>query len=155
MKTINIYDVKLNDDRVALLVKEDTRQYEYPNIIEPEGVANLMKNVFELHNKAEEHFYMITLNANGDIIGVFLISKGALKETNIHPREVFKRAILCNAHSVIFAHNHVSGNLTPSNDDITTTKMLIEAGELLRIPVFDHLIIAHTGYNSLRVDGYI
>lgn len=155
MKTINIYDVKLDDNRAVSLVKEATYEYGYSYANTPEAVADVMRNVFDLHNKAEEHFYMLALSANGDITGAFLISKGSLRETLMHPREIFKRAILCNAYSIIVAHNHVSGSITPSSNDINATNELVEAGKLLHISVVDHLIVTHTGYNSLRENGYM
>ncbi|MFC1816586.1 JAB domain-containing protein [Thermodesulfobacteriota bacterium] len=66
------------------------------------------------------------------------------------PREVFKSALLANAVSIILCHNHPSGDLTPSKEDVQTTKLFIEAGELLGIKVFDHIIVSDKGYETLR-----
>ena len=74
-----------------------------------------------------------------------MISKGSLNATIIHPREVFKGALLANAHAVILAHNHPSGDVEPSNADKTVTSMLVDAGNLLDVKVLDHVIIGSKG----------
>jgi DNA repair protein RadC len=78
------------------------------------------------------------------------VSIGSVTASILMPREVFKSAILANAVSVILCHNHPSGDLTPSREDISVTKKLIETGELLGIKVLDHLIVTHKGFKSLR-----
>ena len=83
------------------------------------------------------------------------VSVGTLNASLVHPREVFKKAILNNSSHVIVAHNHPSGDPTPSDDDIATTKRLIEAGKILGISVVDHIIVTQNNFVSLRNKGII
>lgn len=73
-----------------------------------------------------------------------------ITQSLVHPREVFKCAILSNSHSIIIAHNHPGGSLTPSDEDIAITRQLIQAGKLLGIEVLDHLIVSFNGIRSIR-----
>lgn len=107
-------------------------------------------DICRLHKSPEEHFLAIAVNVKGKIIGYSTISIGDLCSTTTHPREIFKFAISCNAGSVIFVHNHPSGDCLPSKTDIQTTKRLAKAGELLGIPVIDHIIIGSENYTSMR-----
>lgn len=99
-------------------------------------------------NKSKEHFYVVTLNAAHRVIKVSLVSVGILNRTLVHPREVFKPAIVDEAAAVILCHNHPSGDLDPSSEDKSVTERLVEAGELLGISVLDHIIISKNGYYS-------
>ena len=99
--------------------------------------------------KRQEHFICVTLNGANIVMQVHPVTKGLLNRTQVHPREVFAAAIEERAASIILAHNHPSGNLEPSRDDLAATKRLKEAGELLGIPVLDHLIFSNKSYYSL------
>ena len=107
----------------------------------PEKVAEVAINVLGLHEQAEESFYIFTLDTKNKINGIFEVSRGSLSSSIVHPREVFKRALLQNASGIILLHNHPSGDPAPSREDIDITNRLIEAGDLLGIRVLDHLII--------------
>ena len=99
-----------------------------------------------LHEKAQEEFHSFYLDTKHHVIGMEMISKGSLNATIIHPREVFKGALLANAHAIIIAHNHPSGDVDPSNADKTFTTMLVDAGKrLLDVKVIDHVIIGSKG----------
>lgn len=100
-----------------------------------------------------ESFIVVTLNGAHEVIKVREISKGILNRAIIHPREVFRPALLDNCASIVVAHNHPSGNLQPSKEDKDITFRLKEAGELLGIEVLDHIIIGSTGYYSFLEDG--
>ena len=89
------------------------------------------------------------------MIGIEETSRGSLTTTILHPREVFKSAILANAASIILVHNHPSGDPTPSREDIEITKRLQRAGHLLGIKVLDHIVIGREKYVSMKDDGYI
>jgi DNA repair protein RadC len=78
--------------------------------------------------------------------------KGTVSESLVHPREVFKAALLSNAYSIIVAHNHPGGSKTASSEDIETTKILIKAGDLMGVKVVDHIIVTADGLTSLRED---
>ena len=97
----------------------------------------------------QEHLIVICLNSNNEIIGIHDTTKGLVNQTPVHPRESFKQAIKDNATCVMFAHNHPSGNLEPSDEDMNITKVLCAAGKILMIPVLDHIIISKRGFTSL------
>lgn len=103
----------------------------------------------------KEHFMSLLINAKGKIIEEVEISIGDLCSSATHPREVFVDAIRRSAGSVAFIHNHPSGDPTPSQTDIDTTKHLIEAGKILGIPVLDHIVIGDGVYVSMRAKGLI
>lgn len=96
-----------------------------------------------------ETFIAIHLDTKLRLLSAEIVAVGTLAATLVHPREVFKAALMSNAASVIVAHNHPSGDPTPSQEDLALTKTLIEAGDLLGIPVRDHLIVGATT-TSLR-----
>ena len=86
------------------------------------------------------------LNAKGRrLIGWDELFRGTLTQTSVYPREVVKRALACNAAAVILAHNHPSGDPTPSSDDVTVTRAIVQAGKLLDVDVLDHLVIGSAG----------
>ena len=104
----------------------------------------------ELINSDREILLSVMLTVKNDLIGVETVSIGSVTASTTTPRDVFKSAILANAVAIIVCHNHPSGELIPSNEDIKITKQLIAAGELLGIKVLDHLIVSNQGYKSLR-----
>ena len=129
------------------LIRENTKGDLIP-IVRQEDVYNLVKD--ELVNSDREMFLSVMLTSKNHLIGVETVSLGSINASIITPRDVFKSAILANAVSVILCHNHPSGDLTPSMQDIEITKHLIEAGELIGVKVLDHLVVSDKGYRSLR-----
>jgi len=117
----------------------------------PEDVASLVKG--RLRGKKKEHFLALLLDTRNQLIKVSEISIGSLDTNIVHPREVYKEAISASAASVIFVHNHPSGDPTASEDDIKLTKRLAEAGEIVGIDVLDHIIIGDKKYLSLKREG--
>lgn len=109
----------------------------------------------ELMYEKREHFIMFCLNTRLQIESKHVISIGNLNTAPIHPREVFAPAIKRRAAAIVVAHNHPSGDVTPSPEDIQATKRLAEAGELLGIKLLDHVIIAGGSYMSMRNEGLI
>jgi DNA repair protein RadC len=101
----------------------------------------------------QEYFLVLTLDGSHNIISIHISTVGLVIRTIVHPREVFKHAIKDNAIKIIVCHNHPSGSLLPSPEDKEVTKMLVNAGELLGIPVLDHLIISKNGYYSFDKEG--
>ena len=129
------------------LVRENPNS-EIISISDSSAAYELVKE--ELVNADREMFLSIMLTVKNDLIGVETVSIGSIHATIITPRDVFKSAILANAVSIILCHNHPSGDLTPSDNDMEITKHLVEAGDLLGIKVLDHLIVSNQGYRSLR-----
>ena len=100
-----------------------------------------------------EHFVVLLLDRKNQVIGINTVSIGSLTASIIHPREVFKPAILSNAAAVICGHNHPSGDPQPSEEDRAITKRLVESGEMLGIAVIDHIIVGETTYFSFADQG--
>jgi DNA repair protein RadC len=102
----------------------------------------------------------IAVNTRGEIMGHYIIASGTLDTILVHPREVFRAAIVANAHRIILLHNHPSGNPIPSKNDIAVTLDLIRAGQILKIEVVDHIIMGRPtparpkDYYSFREAGY-
>jgi DNA repair protein RadC len=107
----------------------------------------------ELVRLDREQFVALHLDAKNRLISREVVSVGHLTSALVHPREVFKAAILANAASIAFGHNHPSGSPEPSREDIELTRRLAKAGELLGIPVLDHVVIAARGHCSLAERG--
>ena len=129
------------------LIRENTGN-EIIKINKESDVYELVKD--ELAGSDREMLLSVMLTVKNDLIGVETVSIGSISASTTTPRDVFKSAILANAVAIIVCHNHPSGELTPSNEDIALTKQLIAAGELLGIRVLDHLIVSNQGYKSLR-----
>ncbi|WP_394022791.1 DNA repair protein RadC [Anaerococcus martiniensis] len=118
-----------------------------------EDIYQYLKN--EVQDKKNECFYAILLDTKNVIISKEVISIGTLDASIVHPREAFKPAIKKSAKSIVFAHNHPSGDFTPSKDDFRITQRLVEAGEILDIEVLDHIIIGKDGYYSFKKENFI
>jgi DNA repair protein RadC len=114
----------------------------------PEDVLAIMGR--KLRREQREHFIVLLLNARHEVLGKETVSIGSLNASIVHPREVFKPAVLASAASIVLCHNHPSGDPEPSEEDISITKRLVQAGELLGIGVLDHVIVASRGVVSLR-----
>ncbi|MBI4654903.1 MAG: DNA repair protein RadC [Nitrospirae bacterium] len=123
------------------------------DIKDPQSVVKAIRA--SIKDKAKEHFKLILLNTRNKIIGISTVSVGTLNASLVHPREVFKDAIMHGAYSVVLAHNHPSGDSEPSEDDLMITKRLVEAGKILDIKVIDHIIITKNGYFSFKEKGLI
>ncbi len=113
----------------------------------PETIFNYLKE--KIGSEKKEQFVIMFVDTKSRLI-IDDVSMGILNASLVHPREVFKKAILNSASHVIIAHNHPSGDPTPSEEDINTTKRLIEAGKILGISVVDHLIITESKFTSLK-----
>jgi DNA repair protein RadC len=134
------------------LIKESGQQYW---IKSPEDICKMVTDHKDLENCDREHFIVAYLNRKGALNAVCTISIGGLHSSIVHPREVFKPAILTSSASVILIHNHPSGDPTPSREDVETTRRLIDAGKILGIEVLDHVIIGVGNHVSLKAKGLI
>ncbi len=109
----------------------------------------------ELNESKVEKFIAVLLNTKNEIINWDVISIGSLNASIVHPREVFNRAIKRSAASLIVVHNHPSGHIDPSREDINITKRLFEAGQLIGIPLIDHIIIGRDKYYSFKEENQL
>ncbi|OGW72881.1 MAG: hypothetical protein A3J72_03620, partial [Nitrospirae bacterium RIFCSPHIGHO2_02_FULL_40_19] len=123
-----------------------TLPYKNKELTDPEKVYRLIKSKLKDYHK--EHFYIIALNSRNHSIAE--VSVGSLNASIVHPREVFAEAIKNKAASVIFVHNHPSGDSEPSEGDLVTTKRLVEAGKILEIEVVDHIIVTNNSFLSFK-----
>lgn len=127
---------------------------EYQGVVNsPRDAAQMVLRELSLEDK--EHFMIIMLNTKHRVIAEKVISIGHLHASLVHPREMFKEAIKRSSAAVILVHNHPSGDLTPSQDDLTTTDRLREVGEILGIEVLDHIIVGDNRYLSFREQGLL
>jgi len=120
----------------------------------PEAIYDIFKDSSQL---AQETFSIVTLNCKNKMIGEHLISLGTINKAIVHPREVFRPAIMDSAASICVSHNHPSGDVTPSSEDIKATKELVAAGKIIGIRVLDHIIVGdgNTPFLSLRESGLV
>lgn len=125
---------------------------ERTKIETPTDVAQKVANAM-LYLKKEE-FRLVLLDTKNKVISFETISVGILNAALVHPREVFERAVSKNANSMILVHNHPSGDLIPSKDDINLTKRLIECGKMMGIEVLDHIIVGEGNYLSMHRENY-
>ena len=149
MENIDIFKLKL--------VKEKEIRYEVKKrICGPRDFVDYA-HAMELQEEPEEVLLMLTLNTKNEVTGVFEVSRGSLSSSIVHPREVFKRALLNNASSICLFHNHPSGDEKPSEQDIDVTTRIKQCGDILNVPLHDHLIICNGSkkYTSLKESGYI
>lgn len=141
--------VRTNKGTFLELVKEQAIEYASTKIVKAEDVFELMKTLKATERDVEQ-FWTICLDSKCKVCGIFLISQGGTNLAIVKTKEIYKRVLMVNATNIIFSHNHPSGDLTPSGDDITLTKRLVSAGDLLGIEVLDHVIVSDTGYYSLK-----
>lgn len=114
----------------------------------PADVANFVRSI--LTDNSREHFVALYLDGQNQVAAYSIVSIGSANSAPVAPREVFQRAVLTGAISIVLAHNHPSGSTIPSSDDRAVTRRLREAGELLGIKILDHLIVTNSAFLSLK-----
>ncbi len=119
----------------------------------PQDVETMLVNEMRVYDR--EHFVVLYLDRKGGLIVKEDVSVGGLHSSIVHPREVFKTAVKRSAASIILAHNHPSGDPSPSQEDIDITRRLVEVGRLMGIEVLDHVVIGENTYCSLKEKGLI
>ena len=149
-ETVKPYQVPVY--KVAL-VRESSQSSVVESIKRPQDVYEIAKNY--LAGVDRENFVVMMLDTKNKIIGINTVAIGVLSSCPVHPREVFKPAILCNSAGIVLIHNHPSGDNSPSQDDLLMTNRLKEAGEVLGIPVVDHVIVGEGNFVSLKERGQI
>ena len=149
MKRVTKYDVRL--------VKESSSLYDYDQraLNNPYAVSCMLNEIFDMENLCEEHFVMLALDTKLKVVGAFDIHAGTSKSSPVSAKSVFTRAMLCNANSIIVAHNHPSGDAHPSRDDVNITRTLEKAGEILDIKLQDHIIVGDNDYYSFKQEGLL
>lgn len=138
---------------LAKRIISDSGHEKRKTIRDGTDVAELLMQ--EMLYEKREMLIELLLNVKGEVESKFIVSVGELAGTNVHPREVFSPAIRKGAAAVIIAHNHPSGDPTPSDDDILATRRLIEASRIIGIKLVDHVIVGNGTFTSLRAEGVI
>lgn len=136
-----------------LRVKENSYKYNSKSMSSPEEVEKILREM-EADKEIVESMYVFYLNTKNVVVGVEKVAQGGLNSAYISPSNVFRGAIVCGAIGIVVAHNHPSGDETPSNDDIEAARKLSEIGKLLQIKVYDFVVIGD-GFSSLRRSGIV
>ncbi|GAB6152580.1 hypothetical protein JCM17380_13300 [Desulfosporosinus burensis] len=145
-KRVNIVTIKI--------VREGSVLYQNRTINSPSDSANLLEPF--LKDEDRECFLVVCLDTKNQPTAIHTVSIGTLNSSLVHPREVFKVALLANSNALILAHNHPSGEPKPSQEDLEVTRRLVEAGKILGIEVIDHIIIgSNSRFVSLKERGDI
>lgn len=131
------------------LVKE-SNNVKGPRINSPQNVYNLVEH---LKDSDREQFLTICLNTKNEVLSIETTAIGTLTANLVHPREVFKTAVLQNAAGIIIVHNHPSGDTVPSEDDVKITKRLCECSKIMDIQLLDHVIVGNGSFKSLKEMG--
>ena len=138
---------------VRLVREPDSAQPEPVHIRGPQDVQRF------LHERASQElvevFYVLTLNAQSRVVSCQEVTRGILNSSLVHPREVFRLAIVEGAAGIVVVHNHPSGDPTPSGDDRAVTKQPVDAGRIIDIPVYDHVVIGGSRYVSFAEAGLL
>ncbi len=138
---------------LAKRIISDSGHEKRKTIRDGTDVAELLMQ--EMLYEKREMLIELLLNVKGEVESKIIVSVGELAGTNVHPREVFSPAIRKGAAAVIIAHNHPSGDPTPSDDDILATRRLVEASRIIGIKLVDHVIVGNGTFTSLRAEGVI
>lgn len=124
-----------------------------PNVRTPESAWALLRPGLE--DKMQEELHALYMDRRGQVLWLCPLTRGNDHATLVEPRQVLRPAVQCGASSVIIAHNHPSGDPTPSQEDIAVTRRLVSAGKIVGVDIVDHLIIGQGCFTSLKVDGFI
>ncbi len=138
--------------QLLLMVKEEAQRQSIDRITSASDVYSLLA---DYSTKEQEHFLLITLDGASKVIEKRVIFIGTLNQSLVHPREIFRPAILDNSAGIIVAHNHPSGTLVASRADVQVTQRLKEVSKLVGIELLDHVILASTGYYSFSDEGLL
>ena len=149
-----LYGVDLDSNRHPVLVRETEVDYAASRVECSATAVEILNSCFHADRKAEEFVFMAALDARKDVLGLFSVAHGQADSCGISPREIFLRALLSGAASVVVAHNHPSGDASPSSCDDEFTQRVREAGNTLGIEIDDSIVIGRAGtYYSYRDSG--
>ena len=129
-----------------IMVKE--KDIEYEKLSSPYSVYEFLKEKLELHKEPEEVVMLLSLDNKKNLISCCEVSRGTTDKAILSPMDVYKRALVSNAMFIIIAHNHPTGNTTPSNEDKLITRVIKEAGEVLDLKLLDHIVVGEKNYYS-------
>lgn len=134
---------------------ELARRHLVKDSVKIKSAEDILPLLADIRSKSQEHFVCITLNGANELIEKRVVTIGILDKSLVHPRDVFADVITDRAAAVIFAHNHPSGDLQPSEEDLKTQDRLVKAAKILGIRVLDHVVVSRKGYFSFQEAGLI
>ena len=155
MNTQNINTVNSNLCEIDIVYKNKVKASDRPKISSSSDANTHLRTIWSHRIEHVEEFMILCLNRANKVLGWAKISQGGLSGTVADPKVIFQFALKANASSIILAHNHPSGNLQPSADDISLTKKIKEAGGVLDLPVIDHIILSEESYYSFADEGIL
>jgi len=126
---------------------------EREQILSINSPRNILPHLEFIRNEEQENFVVVSLTSANTVINTTVITKGLVNSTQVHPREVFRQAIKDNAVGIIVAHNHPSGNITASPQDLKVTDLLLDASKIIGIELLDHIIVSSKGWLSIKAEG--
>lgn len=149
---ITKYTTKINQKTMRTeLIKEKAVNYSAcKKLNNPQLIVQAMNQLFDLQNMSKEYLYMVTFNNKCDLTGVFEISHGTVNSSIASPREIFNKALLVGAVNIVLVHNHPSGDVEASREDMLLTRRIKDSGQLLNVELLDHIIIGLESFNSMK-----
>lgn len=143
------YKTILNNEKMCELIKEKSVNYpENDSFNNPNKIYKMLCDIFQHDKQTEEYLYLLCFNTRCKLQGIFELSHGTVNASFCNTREIFQKALLCNASSIVLAHNHPSGDITPSPQDIEVYKKVREASNIMGIDYIDNLIIGENAFYS-------
>lgn len=143
--SVSIFDIRVKEDLTPYLQKIGSTKQAEGTLANPELVAKTLCNVFSADKLLEERVWQICLDTKNHPVAFFEVSHGTIDASVVTPAGIYRRALLSSAASIIIAHNHPSGSLEPSAEDLRITKAVSEAGKILGLHLRDHVIIGKRG----------
>ena len=154
---IKLYETRLSGD--APIVLREKARYNYGDRRKAYDDARLIHemlvDVFEAETLPEEHLWLICLNNKNRLQGVFEVSVGTKNYSVVGMKELFQKALLANASNIVIAHNHPSGDSTPSSEDMEVTKTVKDCGDMIGIKLLDHIVVGQGEYYSFHEQALI
>lgn len=145
---IEKFKLMMDKEYKNILASEFVTEYPGNVLLQPESIVNVMNDVFDMSDMAEEHLYLIAMTCKGKPLSFFEVSHGTNDCSEMSIRGIMIRVLLCGASNFVIVHNHPSGSPMPSKEDISVTIALQEASKLIGINFCDHIIIGRDGYLS-------
>lgn len=148
---INHYKTRQDENGIAILLREASHNYGGEvKLNDPRRVYEFCRDYLEMDRETEEYVYCLCFSSSNRLIGLFEISHGTCNSSVCNNREIFQKALLCNAVNIIITHNHPSGDPTPSREDINVCSKVREAGEVIGVKLIDSIIVGNQNYISLK-----
>lgn len=152
---IEKYSMELDSKKHPILIRENGYEYENTKLDSPEKIVCMLNTCFHLSSMAEEYAFMLGMDSASTVTGVFELSHGCVNATLMCPREAYLRALLVGAVGIVLIHNHPSGEISPSREDLVAFERMKEAGDILGMKLLDFIIVGNRKFLSFRKEGML